>query len=593
MPSTAARRPLSHYLLTRQIALGLFSLAIVLALFAACSPVQNPVLVIEGGTLIDGTGAAPLQDAVIVIEGDRITAVGQKGRVPLPPGAQVIPAEGKFILPGLIDMHVHWYDWAPELFLAHGVTSVVDLSSGDWQLGQKELIAGGRLHAPRLFNATATIGGRLLWDTPPNQPVDSVQTARRLVQQVGAGTSTFALTKVYTELTPGQLQAIVEESHKAGRNVIAHLGSIDARQAAELGVDALAHASGVALATIADPVRAAELRAFTRLGIAVDYPLYLLYHAFMEPARVDELVALLVKENVRLEPDLVNTARWGAPRREVWIAEDARLLEDPNLQYVPADNRMKAFYSTPLERLNGEQRRQLRRGYENLQSFIRKFVQAGGTVLAGSDTPSFVLPGISLHREMQLLVDAGLTPMQAIQAATRNNAEFLQERDMGTVEPGKLADVLIVRENPLADIGNSKTVDQVILAGKLADTAYHADFANPDPRPPRSVRFPHPKPFLRALVPITAQGLNQAVKLTLEGRNFMDGSVVEFDGVDVPAAPDESTLVPETVFQPVYTRLTANVPAPLLNRAGAYGVVVRNPPPEGGASEARNFFVVP
>ena len=265
----------------------------------------------------------------------------------------------------------------------------------------------------------------------------------------------------------------------------------------------------------------------------------------------------------------------------------------PNLQYVPPDNRMKAFYSTPLERLNGEQRRQLRRGYENLQSFIRKFVQAGGTVLAGSDTPSFVLPGISLHREMQLLVDAGLTPMQAIQAATRNNAEFLQERDMGTVEPGKVADVLIVRENPLADIGNSKTVDRVILGGKLADTAYHADFANPDPRPPRSVRFPHPKPFLRALVPITAQGLNQAVKLTLEGRNFMDGSVVEFDGVDVPAAPDESTLVPETVFQPVYTRLTANVPAPLLNRAGAYGVVVRNPPPEGGASEARNFFVVP
>ena len=587
------RNPAARHTAVSHIELWVLSLVLVLVLFGNCSPAQSPALVVEGGTLIDGTGAAPLRDAVVVIEGNRITAVGQKETVSYPPGAQIISAEGKFILPGLIDMHVHWYDWAPELFLAHGVTSVVDLSSGDWQLGQKELIASGQMRGPRIFNAPATMGGRLLWDTPPNQPVDSVQTARRLVQQAGTGRSPFALTKAYTELTADQLQAIVEESHKAGRNVIAHLGSLNARQAAELGVDALAHASGVALATISDPARAAELRAFTRLGIAVDYPLYLLYHGFMEPARVDELVALLVEKNVRMEPDLVNTARWGSPRREVWITEDARLLEDPNLQYVPADNREKAFYAKPLERLNSEQREQLLRGYENLQSFIRKFVQAGGIVLAGSDTPSFVLPGISLHRELELLVDAGLTPMQAIQAATQNNAAFLQENEIGTVEPGKLADLIILREDPLADIRNSKTIDHVIQDGEVIDISYHADFTNPDPRPPRTVQFPHPKPFLRALIPITAKGLNLEVTLTLEGRNFMDGSVVEFDGVALPATPDNSTLVMETIFQPVYSRLTATVPARLLNRTGTYRVVVRNPSPEGGDSEAQNFFVVP
>src|SRR3990172_3410688 len=166
----------------RFICLGLL-LMFLLRGFIAGALAQQPTLVIQGGTLIDGTGKAPVPDAVIVIEKNKIVAVGKRGSVPSPRGARVIEAAGKFILPGLINMHVHWRDWMPELFLAHGVTTAVDLSSTEWTLAQKQLLADGRIMGPRLFTTTGAIGGRLLWDSPPYGPVESVAVARRLTQE--------------------------------------------------------------------------------------------------------------------------------------------------------------------------------------------------------------------------------------------------------------------------------------------------------------------------------------------------------------------------------------------------------------------------
>ena len=553
---------------------------------------QTSSLVIEGGTLIDGTGTAPKREAAIVIEGSKITAVGEKGKISYPQGARIIPASGKFILPGFIDMHVHWADWMPELFLAYGVTSAVDLASSDWTLLQREALWDGRMTGPRLFAAHGPFDGRLLWDRSNSIPVETAQMVRRLIREAGPGRAKYALSKAYTELALDELQAMVEESHKVGRNVIAHLGSLDARQAAEAGVDALAHASGVALATITDPVKTEELRAFEQLGMGVDFPLYLLYHAFMDPAKVDELVGLLVRKKVRIEPDLINTARWAAKRRQAWIAEDTKFMQDPNLHYIPLNAFERAIYSKPLERMDGQQRQQLQKGYENLQSFLRKFVRAGGTVLAACDTASYSIPGICFHRELELLVDAGLTPMQAIQAATASNAEFLQESELGTVEPGKLADLIIVREDPLADIKNTNTVDTVIKDGKVMDTRYHADFVNPIPRQ-RITDFPNPKPAIRVLYPITTKETNKEVNLTVEGTNLVDDSVVEIDGVAVPTMPVKSTLIRETMYHPVYTQVIATVPASVLNKFGNYTVIVKNPRPEGGVSNRLTFFVAP
>ena len=584
--------------ITRYLGICVLTFAIPVVLLAQDDVVLKSHLVIEGGTLIDGTGGAPLPDSVVVIEGNRITAIAQRGQIDVPEEAEVIDATGKFILPGFSDIHVHWDDWMPELFLAHGVTSAVDLDSFfPWILEQRDVLLDGRMRGPRLFTTVRSLSGRLLWDgkgrlNELRPEVESAEMARRLTRLIGPGREQFQLTKTYTELTPDQLGAVVEESHRAGRKVMAHLGSLDARQAAHLGVDGIAHGSGIALATISDPVKAEEMRAFTRLGISVDYPMFLMYHAYMDMSRVDDLVRLLVERNVSIEFEQVNTAgRWVPEYREAWLAEDTRLLEDPNLHYVPQANRDRVLYYEPYDQLSNEQRVLVREGYDKRKEFIGRFARAGGRTLAGCDTASFVLSGICLHRELELLVEAGLTPMQAIQAATRNNFEFLQEDDLGTLQPDKIADLIILRADPLADIRNTRTLDLVMQDGKRVDTGYHADFINPIPNPFSGGGFVNPSPFLRVIYPMSGTQLNQELTLIIEGSNLADESVVEFDGVEVPSSPVKSTMLRETRYNPVYTQLEVTIPAGLLNRYGSYRVIVKNPRPQGGISNALTFFV--
>ena len=549
-----------------------------------------PIRVIEGGTLIDGTGKPPLKNAVVVITGNKISAVGEKANIGYPAEAQVISAAGKFILPGLCDIHVHWFPWMPEFFLAHGVTSAVDLASDDYISGQREALADGRMPGPRLFTSSPFLSGRLLWDRVIAEPTDSPQMVRRLVRQIGPGRNKHNLAKAYTELTPQQLQPLVEESHEAGRNVMAHLGSLDARQAAELGVDGLAHGTGIALATIPDPVKADELRIFTRLGAAVDYPLYMMYHAYMDPAKVDELVGLLVEKNVRIEPDLCNTGGRWLIGREKWYPEDAQILGDPNAHYVPAYNRGRFLYYAAWDLLDKSQRDLFRRGYETFQKFLRKFIKAGGTLLAGSDTAS-VMTGRSLLRELELMVDLGLSPMQAIQAATKNNFEFLQESELGTIEPGKLADIILLRADPLKNISNIKTVDTVIKDGQVMDARIHAGFVNAIPKPPHDTGHPNPRPSVRIAYPASVREPHHDVRLIVEGINLVDESVVLFEGVEVPTQPVKSSMLRETIWKPVYTQLEATVPAKLIYRYGSYKLHVKTPPPPGGTSNTFHFFV--
>jgi len=566
-------------------------------LFAQERLVDSNLLVIQGATLIDGTGGAPLRDAMVLIEGNRITAVGSRGGVTIPPGARVIRAEGKFIIPGLSDMHVHWQGWMPELFLAHGVTSAVDLESGEWTHQQRNLIRDGRMRGPRIFTATNSLYGRLVWNfgESPSRPVlQSTDMARRMVRRYGPGRDLYNVTKTYTELAPDHLQAIAEESHRLGRKVIGHLGGLDARQAALAGIDGIAHGSGIALATITDPVKAAELRAFARMGIFVDYPMFLMYHAYMDPMKAEELVDLLVREGVAVEFEQVNTAgRWVPEYRDAWTDEDRKYSEDPNLSYIGSEHWDRIFHYEPYDQLTDRQKELVRQGYQKRMDFLGQFVRAGGKVLAGCDTASFVLPGICLHRELELLVEAGMSPMQAIQSATVNNFEFLQEPDLGTLEVGKLADLVILQEDPLADIRNTRTIDTVIKGGMIQDISYHSDFVNPDDRPFLVSGFINPVPQVRVLYPMSTSRLNRDLKLIIEGAGLADESMVEFDGVTLKPTPVAGTTIREMMFNPVYTQLEVTVPARLLNRFGSYRVVVKNPKPQGGVSAAVTFFTAP
>jgi adenine deaminase len=170
-------------------------------------------------------------------------------------------------------------------------------------------------------------------------------------------------------------------------------------------------------------------------------------------------------------------------RRDDFAREDAEYAKNPLLAYVPEETRNIWATSALYELKKQDDLAQVRLGYRHVQNLLKQHYQAHGKVLAGSDT--FIsIPGLSLQRELMFLVDAGFTPLQAISMATRDNAEFLgRSTELGTITPGKLADILVINANPLQDIRNTQSVAMVFKDGRVQDISYHVNFSVPTPRP--------------------------------------------------------------------------------------------------------------
>ena len=215
-----------------------------------------------------------------------------------------------------------------------------------------------------------------------------------------------------------------------------------------------------------------------------------------------------------------------------------------------------------------------------MQQFLGQFVRAGGRIYAGTDSSAATTPGLSLHHEMQLLVDAGLTPMEAIMAATSNGAAVLGlERTLGTVEEGKAADLVLVDANPLQEITNTTKIFRVIKDGRVVDTTYHADYEIPIRRPgPESKHLYNPLPVVRDLVPpVAVEGASVTIRVV--GRGFTPSSVVKFDGRAVDTRWVSSTELAATLA-PQHTA-----------RVGTFLTTVETPKPGGGLSEPVEFIV--
>jgi hypothetical protein len=197
--------------------------------------------------------------------------------------------------------------------------------------------------------------------------------------------------------------------------------------------------------------------------------------AAVNPALFPALIKYLLEQGVYVNPTLYLSWAGGTERWRDWTAAAAPLVTDPNLAFVPAD--VRAAWTRAPGRA--------RAGYANVVTFLSQYSKAGGKVLAATDTGccSQIVPGLSLHYEMQMLTDLGITPMKAIQGATLWSAEVIgQQRDLGSIEPGKLADFTIIEGNPLADIGVTKNIRMVIKGGEVMDTAYDPRWVNPVPR---------------------------------------------------------------------------------------------------------------
>ncbi len=466
----------------RATAISLLSLAMIsVSLPALSARDQPPVTVIEGGTLIDGTGGPPLDNAVVVVRGNKIASVGKKGAVSYPKGARVVRAEGQFILPGLIDVHVHYHEWQAQLHLVHGVTTVKDTGNPvEWLEALSNAIADGRAIGPRLFytgnSLTSPATGKDLKDH--HVGLLSPEMGRRAVRILREHGAVAA--KVHQQITPELLRAISDEAHKLDMPVTAHLRRISAREAALAGIDGLEHSTGIPRSAGANPEL---LKTDDPENDLVGYYDDLYEAAEMREEKFAPLIKLLVEKKVAIIPTMITWFRVASARRASYAREDATYAGREELRYVPEGVRHLWQTSAIYETKSAGDAERFRIGYAKMSRFLKKFHDAGGLLLAGSAS-SVMVPGASIHREMEMLVDLGLSPRQVIEIATRRNAEFLRKgTELGTIAAGKLADIIIVERNPYENISNIRRVVLVMKDGKIIELSYRADFPMPIPRP--------------------------------------------------------------------------------------------------------------
>ena len=467
------------YFYRTEILIALFGLILAPGLWAQTRPVA-----IVGGTLIDGTGGAAVADSVVVIRDGKFQEVGERGKVSIPQGAEVIEAKGKSILPGLIDGHCHYRDWMGEIYLAFGVVTCPNISNNpvEWIVAQREGVKNGSVRGPRVWASANIIDG-----PPPEGTgvlrrqrtsiiVDSEDDARKAVRDlVEKGVDGI---KLFERLKPQVAQAAADEAHKLGRPVFGH--SLDIFTAAANGYQSVEHSWSVVYTSIQDPKKKNDLDIGRMLG-KVDTAEV---HAQMEPAVFDKIIKVMIEKNVHWSTTWATWFRPLSTHAAEMKQRELALLRNPKLKYLPAYilKDTESFFAK-YEKMAPEKRNEVMSGYKMLQEFVRRFAAAGGKIHSGSD-PNHVVPGYAVHAELEMLVEAGLTPLQAIQTASINVAQaWGKEKDYGSIEKGKVADFFIVRGDPSKNISDTQNVETVFIDGKKMDTSFHADYKNPMPRP--------------------------------------------------------------------------------------------------------------
>lgn len=387
-------------------------------------PSGERVIAMKGGKLIDGTGGTPVENSCVLVRNNRIEAVGKWGEIEVPSDAEVVNVEGSTLLPGFFDSHYHNEDnnEMPSLYVRNGITSVRD--PGEW-IENYDSVRSTVIPLPRLF-----LTGPHLNTYPPAYPLDAEivqdnEEAKLAVERLNKRGATAI--KVYFGLPVGMIRQVCETAHQFGLPVTAHLEITNSIDAINAGLDGIEHVTSFGTVLI-EPYDAEQYK----LKVLKDYDArkagrYDVWSTInVDSPRADSLIHFLSTKQTFLSPTLA------------------------------------AFEKQPGKDTDVEVH-----AFRNMLAFIGKARKAGVPIVVGSHTyVGYAAYGEAYFRELELLRDAGLTPMEIITAATLENARFFRvDERLGSIEPGKLADIVVVDGDPSADITHIKNVQRVMLNG--------------------------------------------------------------------------------------------------------------------------------
>lgn len=435
-------------------------------------------LVIQHVTVIDATGKPAQPGMTVVVEHDHIAAIGPSKKLKIPAGSQVIDGEGKFLIPGLWDMHVHVFSrpdggftWTYPLYLANGVVGVREMWGAENANAWRAQHATYDKPSPSVYLGSPIIDGpKPVW--PGSVGVADAAQGRAAVDRYKANGADFI--KVYSLLPRAAYLAIADEARKLGIPFEGHVpDAIKVEEASDAGQKSMEHLNGVALGASSE-----EDALFAERDISTNfiddrragdsYRKYLRAEATYDESKARGLFARFIKNGTWQCPTLV-------VNRSYAHFDDGKFMHREWLRYVPAPS--QAFWKRDSEKsgkyMTAADWADAHREFPEELKLVGRMYRAGVGILAGTDaTNPYVFWGFSLHDELALLVQAGLPPMAALQAATINAARFMGVADRrGTIEVGKVADLVLLDRDPLVDIHNSTSIRAVVLGGKWMSRA--------------------------------------------------------------------------------------------------------------------------
>ncbi|MEV4622613.1 amidohydrolase family protein [Asanoa sp. NPDC049573] len=426
-------------------------------------------------TVIDATGAPAKRDTTVVLRDGRILAVEPSRRIGVPAGAEVIDGRGRFLIPGLANMHNHTFDGEaiePPLHIANGITTVRDMTANDdtsrWR---REIEAGTRLGPRWTVGSPIVDGSPSLWEGlgAPYIAAATPEEGRATVRaQKDAGAD---FVKVYTRLSRPTFFAIADEARRQRIPFLGHVSDfVQLTEASDAGLASVEHLFQIWYDTssreeelrrdiTAVPIAGGEYNGWLNKMHPYEYAAARSY----DRHKAAGVFARLARNGTRVTPTLVLHTFTDMPGDTP--------MNDPRYAYFPAATREFWAYALELIYLNGRTPEQDARGrelFERRLSLVNDLDRAGVPLLAGTDNgTSYLMPGFSLHDELARLSQAGLSTMRVLQTATVEPARYLGARDRGTIERGNVADLVLLDADPLRDIRNTTRINSVVVRGRV------------------------------------------------------------------------------------------------------------------------------